>query len=192
MVVLSNLDELRDPAISKYWLKDFTREGRVGYTFGSSLPEIHFGSILDLGCNIGKTTREIKSIYPDCNVFGIDIFPFRVEIANKYLSKNRCLVADGYQMPFADGTFQAVFAMNNVLTASLEYDLGVKVLETLEEIGRVVAKKGYLLLSHDHAFTVLRKKADNIFNHQGKLWDIRSEDFMKYLHERTYEKQYGI
>ena len=138
--------------------------GRVEETFGSKLPRITEGIILDLGCSQGATTSELCRLYPKTRVIGIDLNFDRL-INSPYIEpdnlsnreKRDFLVADGYRLPFREGTFDAVFCMNNLahlLTEEhfLNPDYNEEkniILRQFLNISKTIKRGGYFLISAD-------------------------------------------
>lgn len=131
-----------------YWDVDYTDPvGRgVRQTFGNRLPRIKKGRILDWGCNDGSLTKELTSIYPSCEVIGIDIKPELIEQARVNAPNARFLVADGYNPPFKPHSFKAVFCMNN-LAFAMEDMAEKKTKHYLKSIEELVEQKGNILVS---------------------------------------------
>ncbi len=88
-----------------------------------ALEQIAFSStdtVLDVGCGGGKAVRRIHALVPEGNVCGIDFSPLSVEKAKK---ENRKAIAAGKakilqaavsQLPFPDGTFDVVTAIETI------------------------------------------------------------------------------
>lgn len=135
----------------EYW--DCTTESarRFYLTFPRGrLPKISLGNILDLGCSSGVTTQEIADIYQDSQIIGIDVNHRRLRIASGLNSNANIhfLLADGYQMPFSDLAFDAVFCMNNLnQVIGCEMISRKKLVEIANEIARVIKPRGYLMFS---------------------------------------------
>lgn len=110
-----NQFDLEDSALRGYWTMTETGR-RVISTFETSLPKISFGKLLDLGCSIGITSEEISSLYPNCNVYGIDINPKVIEVAKERVKNGNIefLVGDGFKKPFPAENFDGIFCMNNL------------------------------------------------------------------------------
>ncbi len=80
------------------------------------LPYLHAGiSLLDCGCGPGTITLGLAEAVAPGEVVSIDIGPSEVERATAFASKQgvanvRFEIANSYQLPFHDSTFDAVFA----------------------------------------------------------------------------------
>ncbi len=80
------------------------------------LPHLRPGmSLLDCGCGPGSITVDFAEIVAPGEVVGIDIEPLQIERAQAVarahgVTNARFVVADVYALPFADATFDAVFA----------------------------------------------------------------------------------
>jgi len=95
--------------------------------------------ILDLGCGLGETTKLLAGHFPNAKVTGIDRDTGLLEIAKKKnppaASSVKFLHADATRLPFADHSFDLVFA--RYLLLHLENPMAV-----LEEMKRVCRPGG--------------------------------------------------
>jgi ubiquinone/menaquinone biosynthesis C-methylase UbiE len=153
-----------------------TYYGRVHMHLRGSLVKLKPKSkILDWGSSRGVTTIELANIYPDCDVTGIDVRRFWKafseylveEIAKNpsylknYLHSDlrvgyaiprqikfpkEFISADGFDAPFANGTFDAVFCMNNIYYVLTQME-SAKAKERLRQVTRLVKRGGYLVVS---------------------------------------------
>ncbi len=131
--------------------------------------------LLDWGCSTGVSTLVIANYFQTNNVTGLDISETRVRIAKnktvpsvkkgyvvvynqsiaslvkEHVSEGILLpklfvVADGFYSPFKDGTFKAVFCMNNIyyiLTKSNPIEFSIK----MKGVTRLISDGGYLVIS---------------------------------------------
>lgn len=72
--------------------------------------------ILDLGCGLGTVVASINSRFSPVELIGLNIDPRQLEIAKRYVqprAENRIdfVEADGSKLPFADGSFDVVLAL---------------------------------------------------------------------------------
>jgi len=97
--------------------------------------------VLDVGGGTGRGGRELKRLYPQLLITGIDCVPERASSMDAVAYQERiCAFAD--QIPFADGYFDAV-----VGGEFIEHVSGPKVEPTLQEFFRVLRLEGRLLLT---------------------------------------------
>jgi len=88
--------------------------------------------ILDLGCAKGFLLHDIKIMYPQSEVWGLDISPYALNHASKYENLN-LVMGNMSSLPFEDKQFDFVFCNN-----SLHNILNVNdTIESLREIQRV-------------------------------------------------------
>ncbi|MEM0201208.1 MAG: methyltransferase domain-containing protein [Candidatus Micrarchaeaceae archaeon] len=150
--------------------------------------------LLDWGCSTGVSTLAIANYFQTNNVIGLDISETRVRIAinknipsanngyvivynnsigslvkeqipEKLIIPNFFLISDGFYPPFKDGTFKAVFCMNNIyyiLNKSKPNDLSLKI----KGITRLVSNEGYLIISGtdnliNNEMIILKNKSGN-------------------------------
>ena len=88
--------------------------------------------VLDVGCNTGYSAFEIAHLVK-CHITGIDISPDMINTARQFKRRNidsqqvDFLVADGMNLPFADGSFDLVISggstafINDKIKALKEY-----------------------------------------------------------------------
>ncbi|MEY3479520.1 MAG: hypothetical protein RIQ71_295 [Verrucomicrobiota bacterium] len=98
-------------------------------------------SVLDVGGGTGRGGAELKRIFPDLVITGVDCVPERVVAMDATVYMERvCAFADC--LPAADGSFDAIVAGEFI-----EHVPGLKIEPTLNEFFRVLRLKGRLLLT---------------------------------------------
>jgi ubiquinone/menaquinone biosynthesis C-methylase UbiE len=93
--------------------------------------------ILEVGCGRGDTTRLLLRRFPDASITAVDYDAGQIVLARRRVSDRRAtfLQADAGRLPFADGSFDAVFEFNSLHhIAHWQQALG--------EFGRVLAPRG--------------------------------------------------
>lgn len=111
------------------------------------LPHLRQGmSLLDCGCGPGTITIDLARIVSPAEVVAIDIEPSQIALARTYAAKKgrsnvRFEVANLYELPFADESFDAIF-----LHGVLEH-LKTPVI-ALREVVRVLKQDGILGARH--------------------------------------------
>ncbi len=70
-------------------------------------------NILDFGCGVGKNTFLLEKLFPNSNIYGIDVSEVSIEIAKKQ-NNNRCefVSYDGSNINFEDNFFDIIFISN--------------------------------------------------------------------------------
>lgn len=98
-------------------------------------------NILDIGCGTGYFAHLLKTMYPNANVFGVDISERALTIGRKKYKNISLLNADAeVKLPFKNNTFDLVI--------SGEYIEHIKDVDTnLLEINRVLKKGGTLIIT---------------------------------------------
>lgn len=110
---------------------------------GFFIPYINKGiDLLDCGCGPGTITVGLAGIIAPGKAVGIDIAPGQIEIAKNYAREQgvdnvRFEKSSAYELPFADNTFDAVFA--HALLQHLHDPL-----KTLAELKRVLKPGGVI------------------------------------------------
>jgi len=150
--------------LKRYWDLSSSYYGRVEETFEDRLPKIVSGKILDWGCSIGFTSKELSILYPNCSITGLDISFFKKWPKEE---KNISFVqGDGYFPPFKEETFDAVFCMNNLtllLERTRDYNEFIK--KSVLSIGSLVKPKGYLIFSDCDSWKIFQKESKNFKVH---------------------------
>ncbi len=97
--------------------------------------------ILDLGCGRGEKTYNLKIKNPLAEVIGIDIEKENIKKAEERFG-NECkfFVAQGEKLPFENSYFDEIYSIE-----VLEHVINLK--KTLEEIDRVLKRKGKLIFT---------------------------------------------
>ncbi len=143
-----------------YHISPFNIPKRVSNDFGSSVPKIYNGTILDAGCSFGYTTAELKEDhYPDSRVIGIDIqeWPKHDVIGNEYGVE--FVKGDFYRLKdyFDPGLFNSIFAMNNLAYVSRYMDDGVSE-GIAENFYDALDENGHLCISLNECNAIMKKK----------------------------------
>lgn len=104
-------------------------------------------SVLDVGSEIGTFLNALKNISSqDCRFVGVDVNKNSVDIANEFLADRQIkfLLNDAEQLPFNDGEFDRVFALE-----VMEHLRNVEA--CLKEVNRVLTVGGLFVLSVPNA-----------------------------------------
>ena len=74
------------------------------------LPRVLFpgAKVLDIGCASGGFFNIMRSMEPTIDYVGMDIVEAAVELAQNRYPEARFMLADGFEIPFDDGTFDLV------------------------------------------------------------------------------------
>ncbi|HEX5470150.1 MAG TPA: class I SAM-dependent methyltransferase [Gaiellaceae bacterium] len=96
---------------------------------------------LDLGTGTGKAARVVATRFADAEVVGVDLAPEMVEEARRVLpaelrGRVSFAVADGAELPFADGEFDLVVLQNAI--------------PFFDELARVTAPAGTVVFAFSH------------------------------------------
>lgn len=101
--------------------------------------------ILDIGCGQGHITTKIKEKFPDSQIFGIDHSLTGINDAVKNCLGCQFAVADAYQMPFTDDSFEIIVCNNMWEHIHAPTQL-------LGEVKRLLKKEGYFIMSTPNRF----------------------------------------
>ena len=73
-----------------------------------------FTDVLDCGCGTGPMLELLPDKYPDKHYVGLDLTPEMIHVAQaKNLSNTEFLVGDSENLPFDEGTFDAIICSNS-------------------------------------------------------------------------------
>ncbi|MBI4663134.1 MAG: methyltransferase domain-containing protein [Verrucomicrobia bacterium] len=100
--------------------------------------------VLDVGCGVGQVVKRLTDA--GCEAYGVDVSEPNIEKASRV--SLRCRFYDGKKLPFADGFFACVGALN-VLEHVEEPE------SFIEELVRAVEPGGRVVLSSPNFFRVL-------------------------------------
>ena len=103
----------------------------------------HFGlkpgdRVLDVGCARGFLVKDMMSVCPGLEVFGLDISEYALMTCEPEVV-GRLHLGSCDKLPFPDGSFQAVIAINTVHNLPRE-----QCLQAVREIERLAPGKGYI------------------------------------------------
>ncbi|MEW7989216.1 MAG: class I SAM-dependent methyltransferase [Candidatus Thiodiazotropha sp.] len=115
--------------------------------------------LLDIGTGPGRLLFELRRVFPDTALYGVDISPAMVEQANKNLETSGCEnieldVADAKALPYADGSFDLVIS-----TGSLHH--WKDPIDSLSELYRITKPGGYALM-YDLVRTMPQRIRDEV------------------------------
>ena len=97
------------------------------------------GPVLDLGCHSGTFTEKILSKLKTRAIYGFDISPSAIQLAQKRIPYGKFKVGDAHKLPYESHYFQAVFCLE-----MLEHvDTPAQV---ISEIKRVLKKGGMVVI----------------------------------------------
>ena len=95
--------------------------------------------VLELGCGLGASAAKIKYLYPNSEIYGLDICDEVIEIANSFAKVEQTDV-EIYEWPWEDEFFDYV-VMGDVLEHLRYPDV------VLKKLHRMVKKGGHIILS---------------------------------------------
>ncbi|MCH8063718.1 MAG: methyltransferase domain-containing protein [Chloroflexi bacterium] len=151
----------------------------AGRQAGFFLPHLRSGmSLLDCGCGPGTITLGLAEALAPGEVVGIDIGAGEIERATTIASEQgvanvRFEVANSYQLPFADSTFDAVFA-HTLLEHLVEPDKALSEMLRVLRTGGVIGVRdsdwgGVVISPHDEAVL-------NFFKVREQVWRLNGGD----------------
>jgi ubiquinone/menaquinone biosynthesis C-methylase UbiE len=94
-----------DPQVATKYIADVDLEECLEAIVKSLL----VGSILEIGCGIGRLTTAIAERSPACQLHGIDISSKMLDLAPKSSVKYKS--SDGRSIPYPDESFESVYSM---------------------------------------------------------------------------------
>lgn len=110
-------------------------------------------NILDAGCGVGAITLDLAGTVKPRRIVGIDVDPSQVEAARRSadqrsLDATEFAVASAYELPFADDSFDVVYANAVLLYLS-------EPVRALAEMRRVLRSGGIAAVSDDDISTLV-------------------------------------
>jgi len=138
-------------------------------------------SILDVGCAKGFLLHDLKRLYPDLSVAGVDISPYAVEHATPEIKP--CLrVGDATRLPFPDRSFDLVVSINTVSNPGLE-----QCKQAIREIMRVSRKHSFITV---HAWRTDEQRERLMKWNLTALTSMHVSDWEKLFREINYTGDY--
>jgi len=135
------------------------------------------GVILDVGCSLGHTTRELAGIFQDHLVFGLDISEEIISKATEIEENEKYdnlvfIQSDGKELRFIDNSIDAIFALNSITYLDLISDYRNNVVNNfVNESSRVLNENGALIASLNSAM----------------LMGYKGEELAKKFFQETYK-----
>jgi len=102
------LEDLHQESGRTHFLEVWTRQAilaRIGDLPPSAV-------IVDLGCSTGHLLEDLRSARPHATLFGVDLVPAGLRKAHSSIPSARLLHADVCELPFADGSVDAIVSAN--------------------------------------------------------------------------------
>lgn len=106
-----------------------------------------FKKILDLGCAGGYMTNKIAQIFPQSQVWGVDVYPQAIAYAQNLFPNIHFQVADAHNLPFKKDSFDLIVCYETVEHVSDPQKI-------LQEMRRIITKKGVVLVAMDSGNTL--------------------------------------
>ena len=92
-------------------------------------------TIMDLGCSGGYLLSDLRRDHPDATLFGVDLIGAGLKKAHALIPDARLLRADACELPFTDGSVDAVVSANLLEHITEDW-------RALSEIRRVLRRSG--------------------------------------------------
>ena len=118
--------------------------------------------ILDIGCGKGFLLYEFKLLFPEIEVYGLDISKYAISNAKEEV-KSSIIYGNANSLPWEDNTFDLVISINT-LHCLHNYDL----IKALNEIERVSKKNKYICVE---SYRNEEEKANLLY------WQVSCEAF---------------
>jgi len=179
---IATVDEKKD---NKWDLKEFFDTGvkiidRIMGEIKSNKYLSEYNKALDLGCGVGRLTNPLGNHFKE--VFGLDIAPSMIELAEKYKTSENCkFLVNGEPnlKKFNDSSVNFVISHLTLQHMRREYAI-----EYLKEFSRVLKPGGIILFNLPSHFKSLRERVDELIYPQflrTKLHFIKQSVF-SFLH----------
>ena len=107
----------------------------------AELEKEEFHDVLDCGCGTGPMIELLHEKYPDKHYVGLDLTPEMIRVAQaKNLSNTEFLVGDSENLPFAEGSFDAVICSNSFHHYPNPQDFFNSAYRVLKKGGRLILR----------------------------------------------------
>jgi malonyl-CoA O-methyltransferase len=103
--------------------------------FARVITELEPSTLLDVGCGTGYLTGALKNHFPLAKVTGLDFAQGMIDVARSKHEGIDWILADGNDLPFADGNF-------DVVVSNLAYQWAGNLARAFFEAKRVMASNG--------------------------------------------------
>lgn len=125
------------PSVTSFVFERLRRsDGRTTYEYlAQAVAEGRARSVLDVGCGDGALLSTVRSLLPSSRLAGIDVVASELDLARANVSNAEIVQADAAELPFADGSFDAV-------TSHLVLMLFPHAMDAMREVRRVLAPEG--------------------------------------------------
>jgi len=132
-----------DEGIKKNYFQKYWHWRRFREVLNISKPAE--GRILDVGCHSGTFTKQIISKLKVKEVYGLDISPSAIKLANKRIPNGHFVVGDATKLPYQGNYFDEVFCLE--MLEHIDDPVAV-----IKEIKRVLKKNkfGVILVPADN------------------------------------------
>lgn len=174
-----NYRNIKNRILASYKNKEFYDgqrcNGYGGYKYDGRWQEIakkifvHYklknnAKILQIGCDKGFLLQDIKNLYPDTDVYGIENTLYPIKKASKIIKK-KIKFSNYINLPFKNNFFDFVIAIGPVYSLNLS-----DAIKCLKEINRVGKGKSFITLG-----SYENQKDYNIF----KSWTLLGSTILK-------------
>lgn len=138
----------------------------------SSAPE----SVLDIGCGAGTLLQQLKDIFSNVNVTGVDPCQAFLDEAGKNVPNGRFLVGHAAELPVSDASFDMVFS-----TWAIHHCQDLEA--AMSEIARVVKVGGEIIFCVFHPIHSFLHLHDEVHAKKRQTLDYWGADkFLNHLH----------
>ncbi len=123
--------------------------------------------VLEVGCGSGHFTNMIKTYYPTCEVYGIDLDDNNIKFAKTESRKLNIdvhyQVADVKHLPFEDNSFDIVFS--HTLIEHLPFDDFIKEQKrVLKKGGKLIIMRVDMVKKNDKPFMYLEDEINQVYS----------------------------
>ena len=94
--------------------------------------------VLDVGCAKGFLAKDLMSVCPGLQVYGLDISEYAIRHGEPEVA-GRCVVGTADRLPFRDSSFDVVLAINTLHNLERE-----RLIQALGEMERLSPARGYI------------------------------------------------
>lgn len=128
-------------SIESNWLQKIWHQQKIN-NLSQLLKNSHYQKILDLGCAGGWMTNQIKLLFPQSQIYGVDSYEGAIITAKKLYPDIIFKCSDAHKLSFPDKSFHLIICYETI-----EHVAQPEVI--LREMRRVLKKNGKIIIAMD-------------------------------------------
>ncbi len=136
-------------------------------------------TIIDVGCSVGISTEHIKNVFPKSNIFGLDLSPYFLSVAELRNQKNNLNItyihANAEKISFQDNTINLITC--NYLFHEVPLNATVNI---LKEIYRILTNGGVIAIADIEPDSVNKNKNNFLTPFRKWMFEVTEPHIFSY------------